>query len=48
MHIWRNNVRDWENGVAEAWKSKHFGPSEDGVRSNGPWHAKLNGTMFWM
>ncbi|KAL1798315.1 hypothetical protein ACET3X_002352 [Alternaria dauci] len=57
VRIWKDKVRDWENAVAREWKKQHSGPSteivgSDGskreVRSNGPWHAKLNNTMFWM
>jgi len=45
---WKINLRNWKTSVADEWKRLDTGPSNGEVVSNGPWHAKLNDTMFWM
>ena len=48
IRIWKGRVTQWKNDITDEWKRRHVGPAHGGVKSNGPWHAKLNDTMFWM
>jgi hypothetical protein len=41
-------LEEWETAVADAWRNYQFGPMYQGEQSHGPWHAKLNDSMFWM
>lgn len=38
----------WERAVDDEWQRLQIGQSHNGERAHGPWHAKLNDTMFWM
>jgi hypothetical protein len=48
MKTYDDAVRKWEADIEAAWREEQFGLDHGGGKSYGPWHAKLNDTMFWM
>lgn len=45
---WKASVDVWSQRVAEQWRKSCKGKGISGQNSVGPWHERLNDTMFWM